>query len=211
LKRWQHWRRAGGTFLLLLGISWPALGDTANGPTTILLVARADLPDPNFKDSTVLVMNNVGPAPGGVIVNRPTRITVSRLFPDVERLAQFGDKVYFGGPVDIEMVSFIFRADAPPEHAVPVLEGVYFSADGDLLHKLLGREQPMEGLRIFVGYAGWAPGQLEVEIDRGDWTLTPTDASAIFGRKSEHLWPEEEAPANRTSAFGAFAPTSFQR
>jgi putative transcriptional regulator len=186
-------------------MSWPALADSASGPTTILLVARADLPDPNFKDSIVLVMNNVGPAPGGIIVNRPTRIAVSRLFPDVERLAQLGDKVYFGGPVDIEMVSFIFRADAPPEHAVPVLDGVYFSADGGLLHKLLDRDQPMEGLRIFVGYAGWAPGQLEAEIDRGDWALAPADTSAIFGRKSEHPWPEEQAPANRTSAVEGFA------
>jgi putative transcriptional regulator len=162
--------------------------------TTILLVARADLPDPNFRDSIVLVMNNIGSAPAGVMINRPTRIPVSRLFPDEERLARLDAKVYFGGPVQIDAVSFLFRADAAPEHALQVADNVYFSTDRDLLRKLLRRQEPMEGLRIFIGYSGWAPGQLEAEIARGDWTLRPADAGAIFDNKSERPWPELEAP-----------------
>lgn len=181
-------------FLLVLGMSWPASADTAKPVTTILIVARAELPDSNFKDAVVLVMNNLGPAPAGLIINRPTRIPVSELFPDVKRLAQLDDKVYFGGPVQIETVSFLFRADTPPEDAVQVLDGVYLSRDGELLRKLLGREKPMEGLRIFIGYSGWGPGQLQVEIARGDWTLAPADISAIFSGKSEHPWPERETP-----------------
>ena len=51
---------------LLLAMSWPASADNAKPLTTILLVAQAELRDPNFKDSAVLVMNNIGPAPGGV-------------------------------------------------------------------------------------------------------------------------------------------------
>ena len=54
----------------------------------------------------------------------------------------------------------------------------------------------MEGLRIFIGYSGWAPGQLEAEIARGDWALKPADAAAIFDGKSEHTWPEQQAPDN---------------
>ena len=180
--------------LLLLALSWPASADDAKGPTTILIVARDELPDPNFKDSVVLVMNNIGPAPAGVIINRPTRIAVSRLFPDVEGLAHLDDKLYFGGPVDVEAVSFLFRADEAPEHATRVLDGVYLSTDGDLLLKLLERDKPMEGLRIFVGHSGWGPSQLEAEIGRGDWTLQPADANAIFGKRTEHPWPEQEAP-----------------
>ena len=186
--------RAFCAFVLLLGISWPALADEPKPVTTILLVARADLPDGNFKDSMVLVMNNIGPVPGGLIINRPTRVPVSRLFPDLERLAQVDDKIYFGGPVQIDSVSFLFRADAPPEHATRILDGVYISSDADLLHKLLERDKPMEGLRVFIGYSGWGPGQLEAEIARGDWTLAPAEANAIFERKSEHPWPEPEAP-----------------
>jgi len=186
--------RAFCAFVLLLGMSWPALADEPKPVTTILLVARADLPDGNFKDSMVLVMNNIGPVPGGLIINRPTRVPVSRLFPDLERLAQVDDKIYFGGPVQIDSVSFLFRADAPPEHATRILDGVYISSDADLLHKLLERDKPMEGLRVFIGYSGWGPGQLEAEIARGDWTLAPAEANAIFERKSEHPWPEPEAP-----------------
>jgi putative transcriptional regulator len=180
--------------LLVFAISWPASADNAKPLTTIILVAQAELRDPNFKDSVVLVMNNIGPAPAGVIINRPTRIAVSRLFPDLERLAQLDDKVYFGGPVEIATVSFLVRGDAVPEHATEVLHGVYISTNRELLRKLLDRDKPMEGLRIFIGYSGWAPGQLEAEIARGHWTHAPAEASAIFDGKSELPWPEQQTP-----------------
>ncbi|HVO90618.1 MAG TPA: YqgE/AlgH family protein, partial [Casimicrobiaceae bacterium] len=180
----------------------PAFADDAKPLTAMLLVARADLPDSNFKDSVVLVMNNIGPAPAGVILNRPTRIAVADLFPDAERLAPLTDKLYFGGPVDIATVSFVFRADTPPEHAIRVLDGVYLSTDRTLLRKLLDRAKPMEGLRIFVGYSSWGPGQLEGEIGRGDWKLAPADMEALFGSRAEHPWPGGDTPdsAHRTCA-----------
>jgi putative transcriptional regulator len=192
--------RALCAFLLLFGMSWPTSADDTKPLTTILLVARAELADSNFKDSVVLVMNNIGPAPAGVIINKPTRIAVSRLFPDLERLAQLDGKLYFGGPVETAFVSFLFRADTPPEHATQVLDGIYFSTNGELLRKLLGRDKPMDGLRIFIGHSGWAPGQLEAEIARGDWALAPAETDTIFDRKSEHPWPEQQAPdaAHRT-------------
>ena len=181
-------------FLLLFGIACATFGDNAKPLTTLLLVARTELPDANFKDSVVLVMNHIGPAPVGIITNRPTRIAVSHLFPDLERLASLDDKVYFGGPVEIASVSFLFRADTPPEHATQILDGVCISTNRELLRKLLARDKPMEGLRIFVGHAGWALGQLEAEIARGDWTLAPAETDAIFHGKSEHPWPEHQAP-----------------
>ena len=104
------------------------------------------------------------------------------------------DKLYFGGPVAIMSVLFVFRADEPPEDATRVLDGVYVSTNRELLRKLLARDKPMEGLRVFIGHSGWAPGQLEAEIARGDWTLAPARPDEIFGRKSEHPWPEPQAP-----------------
>jgi putative transcriptional regulator len=186
--------------LLLFAMSWAASADNAKPLTTMLLVAEAELRDPNFKGSVVLVMNNIAPAPAGIIINRPTSITVSRLFPDLEHLAQLDDKVYFGGPVEIATVSFLVRADAAPEDATEVFHGVYISTNQELLRKLLDRDKPMEGLRIFIGYSGWGPGQLEAEIARGDWTLAPAEASAIFDGKSERPWPERQTPdaAHRT-------------
>ena len=180
--------------LLLSGSSWPASAPDAKSLTAILLIARNDLPDSDFADSVVLVMNNLGPAPVGIIINRPMPIPVSRLFPDLKRLAKVPDKVYFGGPVDFGSVWFLFRAATPPEHAVQACDGVYLSADRQLLLQLLGRVKPMDSLRIFVGHSGWAPGQLEAEIERRDWTLKRAETAAIFSGKSEHPWPSPQAP-----------------
>ncbi len=180
--------------VFLLVLSWPTAADNAKPLTTILLVAKEEIRDPNFKGSVVLAMNNIAPAPIGVIINRPTKIAVSQLFPDVERLTRLDDKVYFGGPVGLEMVSFLVRTDAAPENATEVVEGVYISTNRELLRKLLDRDKPMEGLRIFIGYSGWAPGQLEAELARGDWTLAPAQASSIFDNKTERPWPDEETP-----------------
>ena len=76
-----------------------------------------------------------------------------------------------------------------------VLDGVYLATNPELLRKLLARDKPMEGLRIFIGYSGWAPGQLEAEIARGDWTLAPAEPGVIFDSRPEHPWPEPSAPA----------------
>ena len=91
-------------------------------------------------------------------------------------------------------MSFLVRADAAPEHATEVLYGVYISTNRELLRKLLGRDKPMDGLRIFIGYSGWAPGQLEAEIARGDWTVASPEPSPIFDGKSERPWPERQLP-----------------
>jgi putative transcriptional regulator len=182
--------------LLLSGSSWPAPDVDKKPLNAILIVARDDLPDSNFSDSLVLVMNNLGPGPVGIIINRPMPIPVSRLFPDIERLAQVRDKVYFGGPIDFGSVWFLFRAATPPEHAIQACDGVYLSADRELLLQLLGRKTPMDSLRIFLGHAGWAPGQLEAEIERHDWTSKRAEMEAIFSRKSEHPWPSPQDPTH---------------
>jgi putative transcriptional regulator len=175
--------------MVLFGSSSPIFADASKPLTAIFLVAKPDLPDDDFANSVVLVMNTLGPAPVGIVVNRPTRFTVAELFPDVSRLARLHDKVYFGGPVEFGAIWFLVRAPTPPEHAMQAVDGVYLSADRDLLMKLLGRPKPMDGLRIFIGHASWAPGQLESEIDRGAWTLERANADAIFDGKSDHLWP----------------------
>jgi putative transcriptional regulator len=188
-----------GALLLLFASSWlPAASDTKS-LTAILLVARNGLPDPDFADSIVLVMNNLGPAPVGVIVNRPTKIAVAELFPQLKQLTRLHDKVYFGGPVEYGSVWFLFRASsAPPEHAIRALDGLYLSADEQLLLRLLRRDKPMDGLRIFIGHSGWAPGQLESEIANGDWALQHANPEAIFNGKSERTWPAPQGQEPNT-------------
>lgn len=171
--------------------------DDARPLTAILITARAELHDPFFAGSVVLVMNNLGSVPIGVVVNRPMPLPVSRLFPELKRLAPLHDRVYFGGPVELESVWFLFRASEAPAHAIRACDGVYLSASRDLLLRLLGRDKPMDGLRIFMGHAGWGPGQLEAEIARGDWTLSRAAADTIFSSKSAP-WPGPQAPKDGT-------------
>ena len=57
----------------------------------------------------------------------------------------------------------------------------------------------MDGLRIFIGHSGWAPGQLEAEIARGAWTLERAEPDAIFKGKPEHPWPTPRADPNRST------------
>ena len=191
---------AGGfcALFLLFGLSWPTFAADEKSLTAIFIVAKDEVRDSDFANAVVLVMNNIGPAPIGVIVNRPTQIPISRLFPDVKRLAQVHDKVYFGGPVEVDTVWFLFRAKKPPAHAIQALDGVCISASLDLLEKLLARDKPMDGLRIYIGHAGWAPGQLEAEIARGSWTLEHAQSDAIFNGKSEHPWPTPKTSKGET-------------
>ena len=202
VSRTSHpWRSLAGLLCLLLILlphPVPTWAEDSSHLTAILLTARSELPDPDFADSVVLVMNNLGPAPIGVIVNRPTQVSVAEIFPDLKRLAHLHDKVFFGGPVELDTVWFLFRATKPPKHAILTFGDTWLSADRDLLLTLLGRDKPMDGLRIFLGHSGWGPGQLEAEIKNGDWSLGHADPNAIFNSKSNHPWPSSRAPTPKT-------------
>ena len=164
--------------------------------TAILLVARGVVSDPNFGGSIVVVMNDLGPGPIGIIINRPMPLTVARFFPQLKRLARLPDRIYFGGPVefDADTVWYLFRAKTAPASAIRVCEGVYVSSDRKLLLQLLSRRNPMQGLRIFVGHAGWFPGQLQAEIEGGAWSPKAADAASIFNPQPQLPWPSPRGP-----------------
>jgi putative transcriptional regulator len=212
LFRAQRCRAAALLVLLLLPVSsqtTSAAGASAKPPapsapapknalTSILIVARDAVSDPNFDGSIVVVMNNLGPAPVGVIINRPMPLTVARFFPKLKQLAQVHDNVYFGGPVEFGTVWYLFRAKTAPATAIRVCDGVYVSSDDKLLLKLLGRPNPMQGLRIFLGHAGWYPGQLQMEIQGGAWAPKRADANSIFNPQPKLPWPSTPGPKRGT-------------
>jgi putative transcriptional regulator len=185
--------------VLLFGFALPTFGYDAQPMKSILLVARKNLPDPFFRDSVVLVTRSGGLVPIGVIINRPTEVPLSRVFPDIERLGSGEEKLFFGGPVMPEHLVVLFRAAVPPTEAIEVLDGVYMSLSGELLRELLGRENPVQGLRVFAGHAGWAPGQLESEVARGDWHLVTADARMVLEMEPEKIWKELERRASATT------------
>lgn len=155
-----------------------------------LLVARMHLPDPNFHDAVVLVTRHTAEGAIGLIVNHPTEVPLAKALPDEKRLEGQDARLFFGGPVARDAAVFLFRSPAPRREATRVVDGVYISSSPDLLHELLGRPKPMEGLRVYAGLAGWGPGQLESELDRGDWRRVPADARSLLDTPPEALWAE---------------------
>ena len=187
--------RALLALLALVTVPASAAGAEPNAArSAIVLNARPGLPDPNFDGSTVLVTNSVANSPFGIVLNRPTQLTVARLLPEFADSAIAGEKVRFGGPVQIDSAWFLFRSQAPVEHAVNVLGDVYLGHDADLLRTLLQRGLTKQNVRVFIGYAGWETDQLEDEIARGDWKVAPASADTIFAPGPERPWPAAPAP-----------------
>lgn len=155
----------------------------------ILLVATPDLLDPNFAHSVVLVLFPSGGGPLGVILNRPIPATLKDAFPDEPQLRERTDPLYFGGPVHTAALMFLFRGKAAAEGVFPVLEDLCLSGNGEVLDKILAT--PKDGVqRYFLGYSGWAPVQLEMEIARGGWYVLPADRDTILNMEPATMWRE---------------------
>jgi putative transcriptional regulator len=190
--------------MLLLAFALPApAADEASPMRSIFLIARKDLPDPFFRDSVVLVTHRGDAAPVGVIINKPTPVALGRKIPGLESPAAREEKVFLGGPVNLDGLVVVFRAASSPQDSIEVLDSVYLSSSQEVLQELLGRDNPVKGLRVYAGYAAWAPGQLEAEIARGDWHLARADAGAIFDKKPQDLWKELEKRAAAKAVTGS--------
>ena len=146
--------------------------------------------DSNFRESVVLVTQPREGGPWGVIINRPLDYLLSDVFTDIETLRNRKDMLFFGGPVAQDGLVFLIRSQQPPPRAIPVLRDVYIISDIDYIEKLLRRSEPMLDLRVYSGYSGWAPGQLQEEIVRGGWILMPADADMVFDGDPARIWPE---------------------
>ena len=169
--------------------------------TAILLVADPGLTDPNFRETVVVVGRHDKVAgPIGVILNRPLPLTLARTFPENKSLAEAPDKVFFGGPVALQALFYIFKAPKPPDDAIEIGDGVYLDWDGERLKELLARAAPVEGLRVYAGHSAWAPGQLEREVARGDWKSARPEERIIFSPNPETLWTELDRRARATTA-----------
>jgi len=173
-------------------------GPTEPGPG-ILLVADRELVDPNFARTVVLLVDYNEHGALGLIINRRTEYELGEVLPDSEGIDGDASPVFEGGPVERGGLLLLVRADAPPERAEHVFEDVYFGRDRGLLKWLLdGERRP--AFRAYVGYAGWGAGQLDGEIERGDWHLVPAQADSVFNPKPGGLWQRLAPPDPAQSA-----------
>src|SRR6266511_1494681 len=128
-----------------------------------LLIAGADLWDPNFRRTVVLIGHHDDEGAVGVVLNRATEVPVSEAAPPLADLVSAGDPLFIGGPV-------------PPQAAV-------VEADGDTIGGI-------RKARVFAGHAGWGPGQLEAELEEGSWIVEPALEDDVFNPDPERLWSE---------------------
>jgi putative transcriptional regulator len=176
--------------LLMQGaaIAHAADATLANG---VFLVAKPDMLDPNFHETVVLItLPWAGGGPLGVIINRPLERRLSELLPEATGVPEKSDRIFFGGPIASTTLLLLVRAKKPPEGSLHVLADVYLTANAELLEQLV-EGLPLSGeARIYAGYAGWAPGQLQEEIARGGWWVINADVKAIFDQDPATVWPE---------------------
>src|SRR6185437_14526993 len=150
-----------------------------------LLLASPALRDPNFVRTVVLIGVHSEEGAMGVVLNRPSEVTVGEAAPQLEAAIAESEPVYVGGPVQPGSVVFLAEFLDPEPAGVLVLGRIGFPApDAELeeLSRATGR------LRVFAGFAGWGEGQLEAEIADGDWIAQAALPEDVFTELPEQLW-----------------------
>jgi putative transcriptional regulator len=184
--------------LLALGLLLPAPAGAQEEPKAqpqalpangLLLVAKPSLRDPNFEKTVVLVTQTEEASTVGVILNRPTELKLSLFLSEEFETKNYRDAIYFGGPVMRQALVTLFRSDKVPEApAFHVLKGVYLTMHPDNVGALLA--DPKARYRIYAGFSGWAPRQLESEFVRDGWYVLPADEETLFRAATEGMWEE---------------------
>lgn len=156
----------------------------------VLLVAGKYLYDPNFEKSVILITEYSEEGTAGLIINRPTEITIEEALPGLSQYLPYLDNLYLGGPVATTSVSLLLKSETALPGINQVITGIYNINTLDLFNVLLLNKIDKRYIRIYAGFAGWAPGQLETELIRGDWYIWHADINVIFNPEPEMLWDE---------------------
>lgn len=150
-----------------------------------LLIAGPALLDPNFWRTVVLIVEHADEGALGLVLNRPSETTVGEVVPQLEDLLALDDPLFIGGPVQPSALMVLAQFEDPVQAALLAFDdvGVLGSSDDE--------EDPSVGVRTgraFVGHAGWGPGQLDAEVERGDWILDPARLDDAFTQEPAGLW-----------------------
>jgi putative transcriptional regulator len=173
--------------LLISGSVTPSVGDERQ-VLGFFLVASEDIQDPRFKETVILVTPHYRAEVVGVVVNKPSEIAVSTLFPQSKLKDEHSRQLYFGGPVSGQSLLYLIRSKKQPKASLRIFDDVFLSADSKVLEQVLRHPKPFTGLRIFSGYAGWKPGQLEAEVEKGYWLLREADTEILFNTEPGLIW-----------------------
>jgi putative transcriptional regulator len=166
-----------------------AFAQNSEPPNGLLLVAKPGLPDPRFRETVVLVTQTADSQTVGVILNRPTQAKLSDIVADETLARNYSGAVFFGGPVMERTLVALFRSDSVPQApAFHVLKGLYLSMHPAAIESLL--KQTGARYRLYAGFSGWAPGQLESEMQGESWYVLPATDELVFRKDTTGMWQE---------------------
>jgi len=150
-----------------------------------ILVAEPPMADPNFRRSVVLLCEHTTEASFGLVLNRPTGLTLSQA---TDEAFDFDADLFLGGPVQPDTLHYL-HPYGDLDGALTVLDEVFWGGDFEALRRAIadGYADP-ERIRFFVGYSGWGPGQLDAEVDELSWIVRPGTAALVFADGDDALW-----------------------
>ncbi|MEJ2185841.1 MAG: YqgE/AlgH family protein [Gemmatimonadota bacterium] len=171
-----------------------------------LLISGGGLFDPNFRHTVVLVGEHNAEGALGVVLNRPLDTSVADGVPPLAGLVGPGEPLFQGGPVQPTQPVLLAEFSNPERADLPVFGAVGFltgSVPSDLQPEVLRA-------RVFAGYSGWGPGQLEAELEEGAWIIEEATAEDVFTGAPETLWSRvlrRKGPEYATLARMPFDPS----
>jgi putative transcriptional regulator len=163
-----------------------------------LLVSMPQLVDPNFARSLVLLCEHAAEGAFGLVVNRPSSIPAAAAVRVEPKIASPNDlPLLAGGPVDPERGWILTAAPPDTSEAQGIGGGLYLSASPLLLRRVLTAKPAPPRTHVLAGYAGWGPGQLDVELAQSAWLIMPVELDLIFEIPAPSAW---EAAIRRLGA-----------
>lgn len=151
-----------------------------------LLVSEPFMQDSYFKRSVVLLTEHNERGSFGLILNKPIPMYLNEA---IENAPVFDSKLALGGPVQKETLHYLHTEGDRIPNSTQVMDGVFWGGDFEIIKELIaiGELTPKQ-IRMFVGYSGWAEGQLDSEMDSKSWIVAMATKEILFSTKPENLW-----------------------
>jgi putative transcriptional regulator len=173
----------------ILAIAWAAPVRADAPDDSIVLVAKRQLQD-RLYGSTILIARPIGADRHvGFIVNKPTQVTLGKLFPQHEPSKKVTDPVFLGGPVSPEVIFALVQGkQSPGGRSIRILDDLYLAIDSDVVDSVIEKQSGQA--RFFAGMVLWKPGELHQEIKRGIWYTLDAKADVVLRKSTEGMWEE---------------------
>jgi len=155
-----------------------------------LLVASRGLADPKFAETVILLVHYDAEGVVGLILNRRTDVPLSRVLKGYKGAKGRSDHVYLGGPLETPVLFALLKSATNPDGAEHIVGSVYLISKKALFEQIISAQPDPSVFHVYIGYAGWKPDQLRIEVQLGAWFIFQGDAKTIFDSDPDSLWPQ---------------------